>query len=82
MASSRGRFGFSDRDGDRWCGRYRRCLIRNMSISRATLDVTKHDIPERFNLAFKADGLSFPVTLSGDRRNGSVWPSTRRFDQE
>jgi hypothetical protein len=33
------------------------CLIRNMNISGAALDVTNpRDIPERFNLVFKADG--------------------------
>jgi PilZ domain len=32
------------------------CLIRNISISGAALDVTNpHDIPERFNLVFKTD---------------------------
>ena len=37
------------------------CLIRNISISGAALDVTNpHDIPERFNLAFKADGTHIP----------------------
>jgi hypothetical protein len=33
------------------------CLVRNISISGAALDVTSSlDIPERFNLVFKADG--------------------------
>jgi PilZ domain-containing protein len=33
------------------------CLIRNISISGAALDVTNpHDVPERFNLVFKAGG--------------------------
>ena len=37
------------------------CLIRNISISGAALDVTNpHDIPERFNLVFKADGTQIP----------------------
>jgi hypothetical protein len=37
------------------------CLIRNMTISGAALDVTNpHDIPERFNLVFKADGTDIP----------------------
>jgi hypothetical protein len=37
------------------------CLIRNMTISGAALDVTNpHDIPERFNLVFKADGTQIP----------------------
>jgi len=37
------------------------CLIRDISISGAALDVTNsHDIPERFNLVFKADGTHIP----------------------
>jgi len=37
------------------------CLIRNISISGAALDVPNpHDVPERFNLAFKADGTLIP----------------------
>jgi hypothetical protein len=37
------------------------CLIRDISISGAALDVTNpHDIPERFNLVFKADGAHIP----------------------
>ena len=37
------------------------CLIRNISISGAALDVTNAlDIPERFNLVFKADGTHIP----------------------
>jgi hypothetical protein len=37
------------------------CLIRNMTISGAALDVTNpRDIPERFNLVFKADGTQIP----------------------
>jgi hypothetical protein len=37
------------------------CLIRNMSISGAALDVSNPlDIPERFNLVFKADGTHIP----------------------
>jgi PilZ domain len=37
------------------------CLIRNMSISGAALDVSNLlDIPERFNLVFKADGTRIP----------------------
>jgi hypothetical protein len=37
------------------------CLIRNISISGAALDVTDPDtIPERFNLVFKADGTHIP----------------------
>jgi hypothetical protein len=37
------------------------CLVRNMTISGAALDVADpHDIPERFNLVFKADGTHIP----------------------
>ncbi|MGO8911492.1 MAG: PilZ domain-containing protein [Bradyrhizobium sp.] len=37
------------------------CLIRNISISGAALDVINpHDIPELFNLVFKADGTHIP----------------------
>jgi PilZ domain len=37
------------------------CLIRNISISGAALDVTNPlDIPERFDLVFKADGTNIP----------------------
>jgi hypothetical protein len=37
------------------------CLVRNISISRAALDVSNPlDIPERFNLVFKADGTQIP----------------------
>lgn len=37
------------------------CLIRDISISGAALDVTNsHDIPECFNLVFRADGTLIP----------------------
>jgi hypothetical protein len=37
------------------------CLISNISISGAALEVTNaHDIPERFNLVFKADDAQIP----------------------
>jgi hypothetical protein len=37
------------------------CLVRDMTISGAALDVAEpHDIPERFNLVFKADGTHIP----------------------
>ena len=37
------------------------CLICNMTISGAALDVTNpRDIPECFNLVFKADGTQIP----------------------
>jgi hypothetical protein len=47
------------------------CLVRDMSISGAALDVAEpHDIPERFNLVFKADGTRIPchvVWRQGER---------------
>ena len=53
------------------------CLVRDMSISGAALDVTEpHDIPERFNLVFKVDGTQFPVASSGAITSGSALPST------
>ena len=37
------------------------CLVRDMTIAGAALDVTDpRDIPERFNLVFKADGTHIP----------------------
>jgi hypothetical protein len=37
------------------------CLVRNISISGAALDVNNPlDIPERFDLVFKADGTHIP----------------------
>jgi hypothetical protein len=37
------------------------CLISNISISGAAIEVTNsHDIPERFNLVFKADDAHIP----------------------
>ena len=37
------------------------CLVRNISISEAALDVSNPlDIPERFDLVFKADGTHIP----------------------
>jgi hypothetical protein len=49
------------------------CLVRDMSISGAALDVADpHDIPERFNLVFKADGTLIPchVIWRQDERVG------------
>jgi PilZ domain len=47
------------------------CLIRNISISGASLDVANPlEIPERFNLVFKADGTHIPCHV--------IW---RRADQ-
>jgi hypothetical protein len=40
------------------------CLVRNMSISGAALDVAKgQDIPERFDLFFKVDGTHIPCNV-------------------
>ena len=37
------------------------CLVRDMTIAGAALDVAEpHNIPERFNLIFKADGTLIP----------------------
>ena len=45
------------------------CLIRDISISGAALDVTNPvEIPERFNLVFKADGTHIPCHVI--RRQG------------
>ena len=49
------------------------CLISNISISGAALEVTDpHDIPERFNLVFKADATHIPchVIWRQDERIG------------
>jgi PilZ domain len=44
-----------------FAGRTMNCLVRNISISGAALDVSNpNDIPERFNLVFKADGTAIP----------------------
>jgi hypothetical protein len=40
------------------------CLVRDMTISGAALDVAEPlDIPERFNLVFKADGTHIPCRV-------------------
>jgi len=40
------------------------CLISNISISGAAIEVTgSHDIPERFNLVFKADDALIPCRV-------------------
>ena len=40
------------------------CLIGNMSISGAALEVTNpEDAPERFNLFFKTDGARIPCRV-------------------
>ena len=40
------------------------CLVRNISISGAALDVTNpHEIPECFNLVFKADRTAIPCRV-------------------
>jgi hypothetical protein len=37
------------------------CLISNISISGASIEVTSpHNIPDRFNLVFKADDTHIP----------------------
>lgn len=49
------------------------CLVRDMTISGAALDVADpHDIPERFNLVFKADGtrISCHVVWRQEERIG------------
>jgi hypothetical protein len=49
------------------------CLIRDMTISGAALDVADpRDIPERFNLVFKADEARIPchVVWRQDERIG------------
>jgi hypothetical protein len=40
------------------------CLISNMSISVAALEITNsYDIPERFSLFFKTDGTRIPCHI-------------------
>ena len=49
------------------------CLVRDMTIAGAALDVAEpHNIPERFNLIFKADGTLIPchVIWRQDERIG------------
>jgi PilZ domain len=49
------------------------CLVRDMTISGAALDVADpRDIPGRFNLVFKADGTHIPchVVWRQDERIG------------
>jgi hypothetical protein len=49
------------------------CLVRDMTIAGAALDVAEpHNIPERFNLVFKADGTHIPchVIWRQDERIG------------
>ena len=49
------------------------CLISNMSISGAALEIThSEDIPERFSLFFKADATRIPcrVVWRQDERIG------------
>jgi len=48
------------------------CLISNMSISGAALEITNSDgIPERFNLFFKADQTRIPCRV--------VWREVKRI---
>lgn len=40
------------------------CLVRNITISGAALEVSNpHEIPERFNLVFKADDAHLPCRV-------------------
>jgi hypothetical protein len=40
------------------------CLINNISISGAAIEITSpHDIPERFNLVFRADDTHIPCRV-------------------
>jgi len=44
-----------------FAGRTVNCLISDMSVSGAAIEVSKfHDVPERFNLVFKADDAHIP----------------------
>jgi hypothetical protein len=55
------------------------CLIRNISISGAALDVTNpHDIPERFSLVFRADGTHIPCQVIWRQEERIGGPSTKR----
>ena len=40
------------------------CLVRDITISGAALDVANpHDIPDIFNLVFRADGTQIPCRV-------------------
>jgi hypothetical protein len=53
------------------------CLVRDMTISGAALDVAELlDIPERFILVFMWTERTFPVASSGANTSGSALPST------
>ena len=48
------------------------CLISNMSISGAALEITNSkDIPKRFSLFFKADGTRIPCRVAW-RQDGRI----------
>ncbi|HEX7564057.1 MAG TPA: PilZ domain-containing protein [Bradyrhizobium sp.] len=48
------------------------CLVRDMTISGAALDVADpHEVPERFNLVFRADGTHIPCHV--------VWRQVERI---
>jgi PilZ domain len=52
------------------------CLISNMSISGAAIEVTNpSDVPERFSLFFKSDGTRIPchVAWRQDEQVGVVF---------
>ena len=51
------------------------CLVRDMTISGAALDVAEFlDIPARFILFFKVDGTHIPCRVANT--SGSALPST------
>jgi hypothetical protein len=53
------------------------CLVRDMTISGAALDVAELlDIPERFILVLMWTERTFPVGSSGANTSGSALPST------
>src|ERR1700681_1778383 len=57
------------------------CLVCDMTISGAALEVAEpHDIPERFNLVFKADGTHIPchVVWRQEDRIGVAFDSSPR----
>jgi PilZ domain len=56
-----------------FAGSLTNCLISNISVSGAAIEVTSpHDIPEHFNLVFKADDTRIPCHV--------VWRQEDRID--